>query len=166
MAFNLVMHVIHLPVSIRYLRRMKGPFILLCFMLCWPTSGSAQQLLTWETLGDVKFTKAFDPGLGIEVLNAVFGGSVQKLENQQVIIRGFMIPLDPLGTQYVLSKYPMAQCFFCGNAGPETVIELRLHPKSIRRYAMDEVHTFKGTLLLNEKNTSSLNYVISGAERL
>jgi len=82
------------------------------------------------------------------------------------IIRGYMLPLDPLGTQYVLSKHPMANCFFCGKAGPETVLELRLHPKSIRRYTMDEVHTFKGILRLNEKNPATLHYIIESAERM
>jgi len=60
----------------------------------------------------------------------------------------------------------MASCFFCGGSGPETVAELRLHPKSIRRYATDEILSFKGTLMLNEKNSESLNYVILNAERL
>jgi hypothetical protein len=43
---------------------------------------------------------------------------------------------------------------------------LRLHPKSIRRYATDEILSFKGLLMLNEKNSESLNYVILNAERL
>jgi hypothetical protein len=145
---------------------LKASLFITSIFLLLVTGVRGQQLLTWETLGDVKFNKKFDPALGIEVLEADFGESVKKLEKQQVIIKGFMIPLDPLGTQYVLSKFPMAQCFFCGAAGPETVIELRLHPKSIRRYAMDEVHTFKGTLMLNANNSASLNYVITQAERM
>lgn len=125
-----------------------------------------QTTLTWNDLTDVKFSKTFDAGLGIEILHADFGKSLKMLDQKEVILKGYMIPLDPLGTQYVLSKNPMATCFFCGGAGPETVVELRLHPKSIRRYATDEVLTFKGVLSLHEKNETSLNYVISGAQRM
>ena len=125
-----------------------------------------QKLLTWEALSDVKFTPRFSEELGIEVLEATFGEGIKALNNQQVIIKGFMIPLDPLCTRYVLSKNPMASCFFCGKAGPETVIELRLHPKSIRKYSMDEVHSFKGTLRLNEKDWNMLHYIIEEAERI
>ena len=126
----------------------------------------SQKLLTWETLSDVKFTLKYSEEIGLDATHATFGESVKAFENQQVIIKGFMLPLDPLGTQYVLSKHPMANCFFCGQAGPETVIELRLHPKSIRRYTMDEVHTFKGILRLNEKDPSTLHYIIESAEKM
>lgn len=126
----------------------------------------AQQSITWDQLTDVKFTKKFSSELGIELLEASFGPSVKALDGKQIIIKGYIIPLDPLGTQYVISRNPMASCFFCGGSGPETVAELRLHPKSIRRYATDEILSFKGTLMLNEKNSESLNYVILNAERI
>ncbi len=141
------------------------------FLFSWivgqvATTVTAQSLLSWDQLTDVKFTKTFSADLGIEVLHADFGPSVKALDGQGVLLRGYMIPLDPLGTQYVLSRVPMASCFFCGGSGPETVAELRLHPKSIRRYATDEVLTFKGTLKLNASNANSLHYVLLNAERM
>ena len=129
-------------------------------------TAKAQQTLTWTQLTDVKFSKEYSAEAGIEILSASFGASLQALEGSEVIIKGYMIPLDPLGTQYVLSRNPMVSCFFCGGAGPESVAELRLHPKSIRRYATDEVITFKGTLELHEKNLDCFNYVILNAQRI
>ena len=138
------------------------PLLLLLFTI----PSFSQKLLTWESLSDVKFTLKFSEEIGLDATEATFGETVKSFENQQVIIRGYMIPLDPLGTQYVLSKHPMANCFFCGKAGPETVVELRLHPKSIRRYPMDEIHTFKGILRLNAKDPATLHYIIESAERM
>ncbi len=138
----------------------------LVLLLLFSFNLTAQKIITWDQLTDVKFSKTFSSELGIELLEAKFGESVKILDKQEIIIKGYIIPLDPLGTQYVISRNPMASCFFCGGSGPETVAELRLHPKSIRRYAMDEILTFKGTLMLNEKNTESLNYVILNAERI
>jgi len=138
-------------------------FILL-FVL--PAGVLSQQSITWDQLTDVKFSKKYDATLGIELLTASFGESVKALDGKEIIIKGYIIPLDPLGTQYVISRNPMASCFFCGGSGPETVAELRLHPKSIRRYATDELLSFKGVLKLNESNSASLNYVILNAERI
>lgn len=135
------------------------------FLSLIPTT-KAQTLITWEDLTQVTFTKSFDATLGIELLQATYAQRIKDLNGKQIMIKGYIIPLDPLGTQYVISRNPMATCFFCGGSGPETVAELRLHPKSLRRYVTDEVHTFKGTLKINEVNDKSLHYVIEMAERL
>lgn len=141
-------------------------WLILIVVACTTSLSSAQQPISWDQLTDVKFAKKFSADMGIELLEASFGPSVKALEGKQIIIKGYIIPLDPLGTQYVISRNPMASCFFCGGSGPETVAELRLHPKSIRRYATDEILSFKGTLMLNDKNSQSLNYVILNAERM
>ncbi len=141
-------------------------WLILVVATCTYSLSYAQQPITWDQLTDVKFAKKFSAEFGIELLEASFGSSVQALDGKEIIIKGYIIPLDPLGTQYVISRNPMASCFFCGGSGPETVAELRLHPKSIRRYATDEMLSFKGKLMLNEKNSESLNYVILNAERM
>ena len=146
---------------------MNIPFAFLFFLsMAGVTKADAQKMITWDQLTDVRFSKQYSAELGIELLEANFGPSVRALDGQEIIIKGYIIPLDPLGTQYVISRNPMASCFFCGGSGPETVAELRLHPKSFRRYATDELLSFKGVLNLNEKNSNSLNYVILNAERL
>jgi hypothetical protein len=141
-------------------------FFTLLMLFVLPAGLMAQQSITWDQLTDVKFSKKYDATLGIELLTASFGESVKVLDGKEIIIKGYIIPLDPLGTQYVISRNPMASCFFCGGSGPETVAELRLHPKSIRRYATDELLSFKGILKLNQSNSASLNYVILNAERI
>jgi hypothetical protein len=139
---------------------------LIFLVVAGATALTAQKVITWDHLTDVTFSKKYSDEFGIDLLEATFGESVKVLDGQEIIIRGFIIPLDPLGTQYVISRNPMASCFFCGGSGPETVAELRLHPKSIRRYAMDEFLSFKGVMKLNEKNSESLNYVILNAEKI
>lgn len=140
--------------------------IVCSFLLSDLDSARAQTLITWEDLTQVTFKKTFDPAIGIEILTATYGPRIKELNGKEVLLKGYIIPLDPLGTQYVISRNPMATCFFCGGSGPETVAELHLHPKSLRRYATDEVHTFKGKLKINEANDKSLHYVIEMAERM
>ena len=64
---------------------------------------------------------------------------------------------------YVLSRYPFANCLFCGGAGPETVVDLQFDGPSPREYATDERLTFAGKLKLNSDDIYQMNYIIKGA---
>jgi hypothetical protein len=129
-------------------------------------SGTSQTTVTWDELADVVFEGQYDPELAIDVQTATFGEHVLTFDGKDVFITGYMIPVDPLGTRYVLSRFPNANCFFCGNAGPETIVELRLQPKFMRRYATDTHATFKGKLQLNRQNLTTFNYVLLDAEKI
>ena len=84
-------------------------------------------------------------------------------EGKAFYITGYMIPVDVDEDFYVLSRYPFANCFFCGGAGPESVIDLRFPDKSERAYQTDERLTFKGTLRLNSDDVYQMNYILEGA---
>ena len=96
------------------------------------------------------------------MLYPTFGPNVKKVENKTVIIKGYMVPVDPESNQYVLSAYPYSMCFFCGGAGPETVMGLKL--KKNRKFKTDEIHVFKGKLELNANDIYELNYILTDAE--
>jgi len=82
----------------------------------------AQKLINWGYLGDVKYEVKYSEELGYNLHIATFGKSIADLDGKEVIISGHMIPLDPMGISYVLSQNPNSSCFFCGGAGPETVL--------------------------------------------
>ena len=126
----------------------------------------AQDLIDWTTLADVKFEPVFSEELGISYDEASFGPFISLFSEKEVKIKGYMIPLDGMGVSYVLSRNPNATCFFCGGAGPETVVELELLPSAIGKYKLDEYRTFKGILHLNKKNINHLTYVLKNAEPL
>lgn len=126
----------------------------------------AQEFLGWEILADVSFVSDYSESFGIDILTATFGEMVRSLEGEEVILAGYMIPLDAMGTSYVLSRNPNASCFFCGGAGPETVVSLQMKPEFIKRYRTDDHLTFKGVLRLHESNERQMNYVLEAAEPL
>ena len=126
----------------------------------------AQEFLSWDILADVTFENEFSEDYGMDLLIATFGEWVQAMDGKEVTLTGFMIPIDAMGTAYVLSRNPNSSCFFCGGAGPETIVGLRMKPEYIKRYKTDEYLTFKGVLELNEKNDHSFTYVLKEAERL
>jgi len=124
----------------------------------------SQELINWTILGDVKFEQVYLEDLGFNTDQATFGKLVKPLDGMEVSISGFVIPLDAFGTSYALSRNPNSSCFFCGGAGPETVIQLKLKPSAFKRYKMDDVLSFKGVLQLNETNENEFTYVLDKAE--
>lgn len=118
--------------------------------------------LTWETLRDVTFKKKWYAEESIYMLSPTFGPSVQKLKNQQVSITGYILPVDLDANLYVLSAFPFSACFFCGGAGPETVMTLNFK-KNSRKFKTDERLTFVGTLKLNSDDIYQMNYILDGA---
>jgi len=117
--------------------------------------------LTWEQLADVKFEEKFYEDVNEWLWFPSFGPQVQAKTGKPVYITGYVIPVEP--GRYVLSKNSFESCFFCGGAGPESVMELTLaDPKQI--FANDEYRTFKGTLRVNDSDIDRLNYILEGAE--
>ncbi len=127
---------------------------------------NAQRVVSWDTFGQVTMERVFDPNLGFEVNAAppVFSPSVLALDGQNVLVKGYVIPVDIDLNLYMVSANPFANCFFCGNAGPETVVEL-FPAEQFRRFNTDEVVTFEGRLNINRDAASStVPYQLFGAK--
>jgi hypothetical protein len=118
--------------------------------------------LTWKTLADVEFKDVYLQELDAYYWKPTFGPSVKALEGKEVFITGYLIPVDYEENFYVLSRYPFANCFFCGGAGPESVIDLRFRGEH-RVYKTDERLTFKGVFKLNSTDIYQMNYILEGA---
>ena len=118
--------------------------------------------LTWEDLTDVDFKDVYVEELDAYYWKPIFGPSVKNLEGKKFYITGYVIPVDIDEAFYVLSRYPFANCFFCGGAGPETVVDLQFS-NDPREYATDERLTFAGELKLNADDVYLMNYIIVGA---
>lgn len=119
--------------------------------------------LTWRSLEDVEFKDVYVEELDAYYWKPTFGQSIIDLEGQDVFITGYMIPVDLDEDFYVLSRYPFANCFFCGGAGPESVVDLRFTGKSPRVYQTDERLTFAGKFRLNSDDVYQMNYILDGA---
>lgn len=140
------------------MRKMFFALLILCF-----TQGAfAQKQLVWQLLGMTTYQT--DPGESGELnYSPQFPAVLEtQFEGQEVVISGYLIPIDLEAGKYALSKNPFTSCFFCGNAGPETVMELHF-AKNPGRFATDEYLMIKGILQLN-RNGSGLFFVLKNAE--
>lgn len=138
--------------------------MLLClaFIMMNGVSHAQKQENLWKSLAQISYKKEFDDFLGFKVDVPVFGKKVKALEGKEVTVRGYIIPVDGYRGQqeFVFSAFPYSMCFFCGGAGPETVMEVTA-AKPIT-YTAEQI-TIKGTLLLNDSDVNRLMYAIKDA---
>lgn len=115
----------------------------------------------WKTMEKVTYKKTLDKSLGIYVDVPVFGKSVKELAGKTVTIKGYIIPLEGYQDQdyFIFSRYPYNMCFFCGGAGPETVLEAESKDGKTIKYTSKEI-TIKGKLKLNNDNVDRLMYIL------
>lgn len=113
-------------------------------------SVNAQSLVGWNTFAEVKFHRQFSETFGFEVnvKPPEFSKELLALNGKEILVKGYVIPVDIELGMYMVSANPFANCFFCGNAGPETVVELFPNGK-FPRFSTDQVVTFKGILQVN-----------------
>lgn len=135
----------------------------LVLMQCFPVTMNAQQAIKWKALTDVTFTEKYDQKIDGYWLVPTFGEKTKAWNNQQVILEGFFIPIDLDENFHVLSRYPYSSCFFCGGAGPESIVELQLDKEVAKRLEMDQRLRFEGTLVLNDSDMYHCSYILKNA---
>lgn len=125
-------------------------------------SGYSQALISWKDLEDVEYEFDYIEGLNTWYGKPTFGPSAKALDGKKIIITGYIIPLDLTGGNYMLSAYPYQSCFFCGGAGQESIIDLKLASSSAK-FVVDQQATFIGTLRLNDKELE-MSYILENAK--
>lgn len=123
---------------------------------------TAKKENTWKTLAKITYIKEYDEIMGFKIDKPVFSDKVKELAEQEVTVKGYIIPVEGYKshTEFIFSAYPYNMCFFCGGAGPETVMEvLSLEPV---KYTAEQV-VLKGKLVLNSDDINRLMYLLEDA---
>ncbi|MCH7397284.1 hypothetical protein MM213_11800 [Belliella sp. R4-6] len=119
----------------------------------------------WAMFSKTRFVEKLNREFGMYFLYPKFPDELMEFEGKVVTVSGFYIPLDMNASNIaVLSKFPMAECFFCGGAGPESIVVGYLKKKPNRKIKTDEIVKIKGKLKLNENDIDELNFILQDAE--
>lgn len=131
-------------------------FIASCFC------GFSQQEITWDDLSKVTYTEKYFEDYDDYFLYPEFLSPVKTLEGKRLTIKGYFLNIFPEEQLYILSKGPMSSCFFCGQGGPETAIELQFSDKP--NFKTDNIVAITGTLKLNKDDVEHFNYILTGCK--
>ena len=148
----------------------KKQLILLlgCLLIMGIQEVQAQKKNVWSTLGLMKYERQFSENDGI---NANRGGGskfrplIEALDGEEIEVTGYIIPLSGKKAQshLMFSLYPFATCFFCGNAGPETVMEVFMADGKKVEFT-EEAITLKGTFKFLGNRTDDIMFHLNEAE--
>lgn len=133
------------------------------FLILFLISGVCQAQTGWELLSTTELKKGYDQFMDEEIDLPDFSDELKKNNGKQITLEGYIIPLQQTAAQdfFVLSRFPYASCFFCGQAGPETVVEVF----SDREFKFtDERVKVTGTLRLNPDDPLRLFFILEDCE--
>lgn len=130
------------------------------FVLVGAQSAFAQKTIRWSDLADVEFGEFYDRDRSEWSLEARFSEDIRALSNTNIEITGYVIPLDVSGEVYVLSAFAFSSCFFCGGAGPETVMGMDFADSPPELHT-DDVIVVSGTLQLNVRPGAEFHYQLT-----
>lgn len=137
-------------------------FTLLLFAGIATVHTATAQDKMWKVLSKITFKKEYNEMMGFKIDMPVFSNSVKAFEDKEITIRGYIIPVEGYRShkEFIFSAYPYNLCFFCGGAGPETVMEV--YADEPIPYTAQPI-TIKGTLELNGDDINRLIYALNGA---
>ncbi len=117
---------------------------------------------TWRTLSKITFKKVYDELMVFKVDMPVFSDQIKELDGKEITVKGYIVPTEGYKshTEFILSAFPYNMCFFCGGAGPETVMEVE--SKEGVKFSADPI-ILKGVLRLNDNDINKLMYKIESA---
>jgi hypothetical protein len=117
----------------------------------------------WKTLAKITYKKEYDDFLGFKIDKPVFSDDILAMEGKEVSIKGYIIPVEGYKShkEFIFSAFPYNMCFFCGGAGPETVMEVTA--SEAVKYSTDPI-VLTGKLILNADDINSLMYKLEGAK--
>lgn len=115
---------------------------------------------TWKQLSKITYKKEYDELMGFKVDVPVFSDGIKAMAGKEIKIKGYIIPVEGYKshTEFIFSAFPYNMCFFCGGAGPETVMEVStIEPI---KYTAEQIE-IKGKLELNDSDINRLMYILT-----
>ena len=115
-----------------------------------------KDVVSWKTLAQVELVRMKDRYV------PQFASSVTSLDQKQVKMQGFMLPLQMGDKQshFVLAAMPQT-CSFCMPGGPESMVEVKT--KSPVKYTFDAV-VLSGKLTVLKDDPTGIFYRLTDAE--
>lgn len=142
---------------------MKKRLISTLFALLFLAGGlfAQAQKNVWTTLALMKFErhKGNGSGSGSQIIPLI-----EALDGTEVTVKGYIIPLDGKKAQshFMFSAYPYANCYFCGGAGPETIMETFTKKGEKVKYSENAI-TLKGTFRFISRDPNDIMFNLENA---
>lgn len=147
-----------------YMKKLQ--FIIMLFFLAFAIQYvEAQEENIWRKLSIVKFDKRIADADHHVAREPRYMPLMRSLDGTEIIVKGYIIPLTGkvAQTEFMFSAYPYDMCFFCGKAGPETVMEVFAKDDQPVDYS-DKSMTLKGIFRFRSSDVNDIMFKLEDAE--
>lgn len=144
----------------------KLQFILMLFFLAFAIQNAdAQEENIWRKLSVVKYDKRIADADQHIAREPRYMPLMRSLDGTEIIVKGYIIPLSGkvAQTEFMFSAFPYEMCFFCGKAGPETVMEAFAKDGEPIKYS-EKSMTLKGTFKFRSSDVNDIMFALEDAE--
>lgn len=119
----------------------------------------------WRTLALMKFERQYSENDGIGQQQGRFIPIIEALEGKEITLKGYVVPLSGKKAQshFMFSAYPFSDCFFCGKAGPESVIEAFTKDQEKITFTESAI-TLKGVFKFTSRDPNDIMFTLEDAE--
>jgi len=124
------------------------------------TTLASGDTLTWKLLAQIKYLKKPSKDYPEGVMFPVINPTLKAKNAKPILMSGFIIPID--NKTYALSKNVFASCFFCGQAGPETIMGIKFKNPGMK-LKTDQYVTLQGNFRYNDADVDDWIYHIDNA---
>ena len=138
------------------MKRLLLLFVALAFPAIAQELAERKDVVSWKLLAQVELVKLKDRYV------PQFATGVSSLDQKQVKVQGFMMPLE-MGdkqTHFVLASMPQT-CAFCMPGGPESMVEVKT--RTPVKYTFDAV-VVSGKLTVLKDDPTGIFYRLTEAE--
>lgn len=132
---------------------------LVCAILSVASSTFAQEDSVWKKLSKITYKQEYNELFGFKVDIPVFSDQIKEMEGKEIEVKGYIIPIEGYKShkEFMFSAFPYNMCFFCGGAGPETVMEVTASEPI--EYSAEQIR-IKGKLVLNDDDINRMMYIL------
>lgn len=115
----------------------------------------------WQMFSGISLERKYIEEAGAYYRIPVFSPDLLTHSGKEITLEGYYLPFSPVDSVIILSRYPNASCFFCGQAGIESVAMVEM--ADVETYKTDQRLSVKGKLKLNATDVKRLAFIIVDA---
>lgn len=138
-------------------------FVLEQDSLSWHANSDSPSLGYWKMFAGISLERKYVEEADGHYRLPVFTPEIIEMEGKEIEISGYYLPYAKEDSVIIISRYPNSSCFYCGQAGIESVAMVEL-VNVAPDFRTDQRLSVKGKLVLNNTNVNKLAFVVTGAK--
>ena len=134
-----------------------------------PNSTNAQTTLTWKDFDKITFVEKWDTTYQATTHLPKFNKRLKALDGKQIVIEGYLLPIDISAGYYILKSNERPINFGCvyspkGNSDELIDLNFKNTDSTYLNQFNNKKVTIKGILKLNDSDILQMNLIIESAE--